>query len=174
MSQPLGQINSAQLDVGSKFLCSSLTWASYDVSNNPRENLQGLFYTPTGCDLPYYSINKRADTNSKITDHICLMYTVNVWQAGYTTCRITTHSHPVHRLEISPASEIKEVTLISHRSTYTPSPKSLLNTWSWWRLQRSRPGCKHLRKREREKLRDVGRGRSLRSPFINMTGGVIS
>ncbi len=82
------------------------------------------------------------------------MYTVSGWQAGYTTCRITTHSHPAHRLERSPASKIKEVTLISHRSTYIPCPSTppkipteymiIVETATW------RIGCKHPRERGRE------------------------
>lgn len=97
---------------------------------------------------------RKTNTNSKITNNTFIMYTANGWQAAYTMCRITTRLHAVHRLQRSPASKIKEVTLISHRSTYIPPPpppKSLLNTWS---LLRRRPGGLdvNIPGREEEKL----------------------
>lgn len=97
----LGEINLGQLDVSSKFYCLCLKWTTYTASNNPQDNQQHLYYTPTTCDLPYYSINKRTNTNSEITNNTFVMYTANSWQTGYTTCWITTHSHPVNRLERS-------------------------------------------------------------------------
>lgn len=145
MSQLLGQINSEQLDVSTNLSYSSVKPASYNISKNPQDNQPGLYCTPTTCNLPYYSINKRTDTKSKITDNACVMYTLSCWHAGYTTCQIT-HLYPIHRLERSPASEIKEVTLISHRSTYIastpprqiPTEYMIIAETAAWRI-----GCKH-------------------------------
>ena len=113
-------------------------------------------YTPAAPDLAWYSINTRANTNCKITGSTCVMYTKSGRRGGFTTRRITTRSHLAHGLKRSPALEIKEVTLISRRSTYIPSPsstppqpprKSPLNTWS---LLRWRPGGLDVNIPERE------------------------
>lgn len=56
---------------------------------------------------------------------------------------VQNNNTSIHGLERSPASEIKEVTLISHRSTYIPSPSTCPPPnphWIWWSLLRRWPG----------------------------------